>query len=214
MSHHGLGHGHRLALASRQRRHGLADRPDRGDRELLQRLRASTSMAASSSIRWRSGSWPRNMFCDDVQVVAEREVLIDRRDPERLGFLGSVQVNRIPLPHDLATVGRPETRDRLDRDRLARPVVAAQRGDLAGRDTRLTESGRGRARSSCSATQLQSGASPLREPSVVVEVLMETTHDWCGARPSRGARGQAPQRVTVRRTEPYFRRCRFLQSAA
>ena len=47
---------------------------------------------------------------DDVEVVAQRQVLVDRRDPECLGVARAVQVDRLALPQDLAPVGLPEAR--------------------------------------------------------------------------------------------------------
>ena len=42
---------------------------------------------------------------DDVQVVAQGEVLIDRRDPERLRIPRAVEVNGLPVPEDLPPSG-------------------------------------------------------------------------------------------------------------
>ena len=39
---------------------------------------------------------------DDVEVVAEREVLVDGRDAERLGVTRTVQVDRLALPQQIS----------------------------------------------------------------------------------------------------------------
>ena len=49
---------------------------------------------------------------DDVQVVAQREVLIDRRDAQRLGVPGPVEMDAAALPQDLATIRAPTARRR------------------------------------------------------------------------------------------------------
>ena len=77
---------------------------------------------------------PEEHVLDDVEVVAQREVLVDRGDAERLGVLGIVDVRRCALPEDLALRRLPQAGDGLDRDRLAGAVVARQRGDLPGRN--------------------------------------------------------------------------------
>ena len=71
---------------------------------------------------------------DDVEVVAQRQVLIDRRDADGLGVTRPVETNRLSLPHELSLVGLPQPGDRLDRHRLAGAVVAGQRRHLARRD--------------------------------------------------------------------------------
>ena len=81
LGQHGLGDRHRLALTAGQRGDGLADRADRRDVQSSSSvLRAAISIASSSSIPRRSGSWPEEHVLDDVQVVAQRQVLVDRRD--------------------------------------------------------------------------------------------------------------------------------------
>ena len=71
---------------------------------------------------------------DDVEVVAQRQVLIDGRDPVRLGVARAVEVDRLALPEDLPLVGLPEPEMVLISDGLAGAVVAGERGDLAGRN--------------------------------------------------------------------------------
>ena len=76
-------------------------------------------------------SRPRYMFCDDVEVVAEREVLVDDLDPER-GRVARAVDRRPARPRSRS---RPRRRrgsgDALDQRRLAGAVVADERHHLA-----------------------------------------------------------------------------------
>ena len=74
---------------------------------------------------------PEEHVLHDVEVVAEREVLVDGLDPERCGLARGADPHRAPLPEDLPRVGRMDPGDALDRHRLAGAVVADQRGHLA-----------------------------------------------------------------------------------
>ena len=71
---------------------------------------------------------------DDVEVVAEREVLVDGRDPERGRVLGSGDRDLLAVEADRALVGRVDAGDRLHQRRLAGAVVADEAHDLAGAD--------------------------------------------------------------------------------
>ena len=75
---------------------------------------------------------PEHHVLHDVEVVGERQVLVDGGDPRVRRVLGRAEVHRLALPDDLAAVGLPDAGDRLDQRRLARAVVADQGGDLAG----------------------------------------------------------------------------------
>ena len=135
LRHHRLGDRDRLALAAGQRRDRLADRAHGRHVELLQRL-------ARGDLHRRLVEQPvaerlvaEEHVLDDVQVVAQREVLVDRRDaraPRRPGARGGgrgVPSHRISPPS-----GRPQPGDGLDQRRLAGAVVADERRDLARRD--------------------------------------------------------------------------------
>jgi len=74
---------------------------------------------------------------DDVEVVAEREVLIDRRDPDVGGVRGRVDPHLLAVEDELALVGRPHAGDRLDERRLPSAVVAHERDDLPRVDGEL-----------------------------------------------------------------------------
>ena len=67
----------------------------------------------------------------DVEVVAQREVLIDDLDPERVRVLRPVDRDRLALEDHLAVVERVDPRDALDQRALAGAVVPDQRGHFA-----------------------------------------------------------------------------------
>ena len=71
---------------------------------------------------------------DDVEVVAEREILVDDLDPELRRVLRPVDVDRLAVEHDLAAVRRVDAGDALDQGRLAGAVVADEGHHLAGPD--------------------------------------------------------------------------------
>jgi hypothetical protein len=73
----------------------------------------------------------------DVQVVTQREVLVDGRDAEIRGIPRRVDMDRPAVPYQLAAARRPDARDGLDERRLACPVVPDQRGHLPGRDVKV-----------------------------------------------------------------------------
>ena len=71
---------------------------------------------------------------DDVEVVAEREVLVDDLDPEPGGVLRAVDRDRLAVEEHLALVDRVDPGDALDQRRLAGAVVADERHHLACAD--------------------------------------------------------------------------------
>ena len=68
----------------------------------------------------------------DVEVVAEREILVHDLDPEAGSVLRAVDVDLTALEEDLTAVRRVRARDALDERRLAGAVVADERHHLAG----------------------------------------------------------------------------------
>jgi hypothetical protein len=74
---------------------------------------------------------------NDVQVVAQREVLIDRGDPQPLRVPRTVHVDRLPLPQDLPLVWSPDTGQSSDQNRLPGSVVSHQRSDLSARNLEI-----------------------------------------------------------------------------
>ena len=71
---------------------------------------------------------------DDVEVVAEREVLVDGRDAESLGVVRPVDADRLALPLDGALVDGVHAGDRLDQRGLSGAVVADQGDHFSGVD--------------------------------------------------------------------------------
>ena len=68
---------------------------------------------------------------DDVEVVAEREILVDDLDPELRRVLRAVDRDLLAVEEDLAGVVAVDAGDALDERRLAGAVVADERHDLA-----------------------------------------------------------------------------------
>ncbi len=94
-------------------------------------------MSSSSSVNRRDTFAPEEHVLDDVEVVAERQVLIHGLDPERGGFAGRPDVNGLPLPRDLTALRGVDPGDALDQHRLPGAVVAGERGDLPGRNVEV-----------------------------------------------------------------------------
>ena len=69
---------------------------------------------------------------DNVEVVAEREVLVNGRDSEPGRIGGTRDRHGLPLEAETALVGRMDAGDHLDQRRLAGAVVADEGDDLAG----------------------------------------------------------------------------------
>ena len=74
-----------LALAAGERGDRDADRGDLGGRAGAAAARTAPSISTSSSARRCLSSRPRKRFADDVEVVAQREVLEHGRDAELAG---------------------------------------------------------------------------------------------------------------------------------
>ena len=75
---------------------------------------------------------PEVHVLDDVEVVAEREILVDDLDPEPCCVLGAVDRDRLPVHQHLALVPTVDPGDALDQRRLAGAVVADERHHFAG----------------------------------------------------------------------------------
>ena len=143
---------HGLALATGEAGDLLAHRLQRAHGQAGERLarRAAPSSASSSTTAGVLLAAEEHVL-DDVEVVAQREVLVDDLDAEGVGVLGG----RARAPAG----PRSGTRRRrtggcpampLISVRLAGAVVADERGDLARRRRRgRRRAARGRRRSSC-----------------------------------------------------------------
>ena len=91
-----------------QRGDGLADGADRRDVEVGQRLACRDLHGALVEQAEAPFLVAEEHVLHDVEVVAQREVLVDRRDPERLGVLGACGSGRVALPEDLPLGGLPQ----------------------------------------------------------------------------------------------------------
>src|SRR3954452_2421969 len=131
---HGLGDRHRLSLATREAGHGLPDRLHRphgqGREGLAGLLLHRVLVQQDAGARLAS----EKHVLDDVEVVAQREVLVDDLDSQVRGVLRAVHMDRLALEQVLAGVEAVDPGDGLHQGRLARPVVADQRRDLSGVD--------------------------------------------------------------------------------
>ena len=74
---------------------------------------------------------------DHVEVLAQGEVLIDRRDPHRLGTRRTPDRHLVGVEHDLPGIGRVDPGEHFDERRLAGPVVAHEGDDAARRDLQV-----------------------------------------------------------------------------
>ena len=93
--------------------------------------REDRSMLDSSSTTPASNPLPAQEHVGhDVEVVGEREILVDDLDAEPGGVAGAVDVDRLALVAHLALVERVDADDALDQRRLAGTVVADQSHDL------------------------------------------------------------------------------------
>ena len=108
---------------------------------------------------------------DDVEVVAEREILVDDLDPEPRRVLRAVDRDRLAVEEHLARVDRVDPRDALDQRRLAGAVVADERHHLAVAHLEVDVArapGPSRRSSRCRAAR-GSGASSPRECELIDE---------------------------------------------
>ena len=71
---------------------------------------------------------------DDVEVVAEGQILIDDLDPELGRVLRPVDVHLLAFEQDPAAVGGVGAGDALDEGRFTGAVVADERHHLSGTD--------------------------------------------------------------------------------
>src|SRR5215472_1480239 len=128
--HHRLGHRNRLSLTSRERGHRLPDRAHRGHPQGAQGLarlylhRVLVEQAAAQTFP------AEEHVLDDVQVVGQRQILVDGLDPERGGVPGVPDVYRSPLEVDLAMVRLVRAGDGAGEHRLPGTVVPAQAGHI------------------------------------------------------------------------------------
>ena len=98
--------------------------------------------ATASPSRSRRGRRPRRLLAaeeevaDDVEVVAEREILVDGGDAESRASVRAADPTGSPLRSRSCRRRQVDAGDHLDQRRLAGAVVADQRHDLARRRPR------------------------------------------------------------------------------
>ena len=108
---------------------------------------------------------------DDVEVVAQREVLVDDLDAEGGGCpCGPCTLHRLAVEDVLTGVEGVDAGDALDQGALAGAVVADQRGDLARRDVEVD------------AAQHVHGAEALLDPAQAEQRLRPEVADGRGGR--------------------------------
>src|SRR5262249_2579653 len=135
--HHRLGHRYRLPLTSRERGHWLPDRAHRGHPQgaqgfgRLQLHRVLVEQAAAQALP------AQEHVLDDVQVVGQRQILVDGLDPQRGGVPGAPNVYRSPLEVDLTMVRLVHAGDAAGEHRLPGTVVPTQTGHLARRQVQV-----------------------------------------------------------------------------
>ena len=98
-------------------------------------LRVSASIASSST----KPSGVTSLAAEEevlrgVQVVGERQRLVDRLDVVAPGVAGRADLGLLAVDQDLAGVGMVGAGEHLDQRRLAGAVVAEQADDLAGEE--------------------------------------------------------------------------------
>ena len=136
--HDGLGHRDRLALPTGQAGHRLAHGADRGDRKGRQGLlRAALHAHLVETPQGAELLAAEEHVLHDVEVVGQREVLVDDLDPELGGVLRAVDGDLVALEQHVPRVDRVDARDALDERRLACAVVADERHDLARADVEV-----------------------------------------------------------------------------
>ena len=129
--HHGAGDRDRLALSAGERRDRLADGANRRDCEALHRLgRAPLHLGLLEPLEDVVGLAAEVHVLDDVEVVAQREILVDDLDPEVRRVLRAVDRDGLAVEDDLAAVGVVDAGDALDQRRLAGAVVTDERHHL------------------------------------------------------------------------------------
>ena len=122
---------------------------------------------------------------DDVEVVAQGQVLVHGLDAERGRVAGVRMWTGLPSQQDLPAVGGVDAADALDEHRLAGAVVAGQGGDLPGRHDQV-DVGQGlhRAEVLVQAAQLEQ----WRRPSGSSAAVLTVAPSPCG----RGPDGLGP----------------------
>ncbi len=125
----GPGDRHGLALATRERRDGDAHGGDlrRQLPEQLPGLDLHRHVVEPGGAQLLT----EEQVLDDVEVLAQGEVLVDGGDPKGLRIGGRVNTHALALERDRSRVGGMNARQHLDEGRFAGTVVTDEGHDLA-----------------------------------------------------------------------------------
>src|SRR6516164_4940801 len=175
--HHRLGHRHRLPLTSRERGHRLPDRAHRGHPQgaqgvgRLQLHRVLVEQAAAQALP------AQEHVLDDVQVVGQRQILVDGLDPQRGGVPGAPNVHRPALEVDLTMVRLVHAGDAAGEHRLPGAVVPTQAGHLTRGQVQVHPVERlHRPEVLVDAPQLQQGFCPVPAAARALRGLVHLSH--------------------------------------
>src|SRR5690242_1466012 len=135
--HHGFGHRDRLPLAARQRGDRLPDRSDGCHAQSSQRLgRGALHAVLVEEAVARLFATEKHVL-HDVEVVRQREVLVDGLDTEARRVARAADVRLLAFPDELAMVDLIDARDAFGKHGFARPVIANERRHLSGRKVQV-----------------------------------------------------------------------------
>ena len=129
---HRFGDRHGLALAAGKAGHRLPHRGHGAHRQRLQcvpRHRLHAGLVEHPAVLELAAE---EHVLDDVEVVAQREVLVDDLHAQRRHIVGAMHGHRSALEQVGAGIDGMDAGDRLHQRRLACAVVAYQSGHLTG----------------------------------------------------------------------------------
>ena len=201
--HHRLRHGDGLSLASREPGDGLPNRFERGDGEAVQRFpRGALHARLVEHETDASPLPPQEHVGDDVEVVGEREILVDDLDAELGCVTRAVDVDVGPVVAHLAFVEWIDADDALDQRRLAGPVVADESHDLAAADLEIDP------------VERLDGAEGLRDPPKLEERRVSSGHYVGGVweAPRRLPHSVPVSSISCSLCRSPYRRCRRYRS--
>ena len=134
---HRAGDGDGLALTAGQAGDVLPDRGDRPHRETVEGLLRPLLHGVLVELDSVGKLATEEEVVHDVEVVAQREVLIDDLDAERVGLLRVGDVHRLAVEEVFTRVERVDAGDALDERALARSVVTSESRHLSGVDVEV-----------------------------------------------------------------------------
>ena len=131
VTEHRLGNGHGLSLSTGQRRHRLTNALDRPDRQRRQRLACRHLHRVFVEHTSADDLTPEEHVLHDVEVVAERKILVHDLDAEIECIPGIPDRDVFAIETKRSRVDPVDAGDALDECGLARAVVADQCRDGA-----------------------------------------------------------------------------------